>query len=75
VSDDARFANEQQFIKDLGGYVIGINRPGPKSLDNHASENIDLTNCDFVIQNNKTLKDLEEEIETTYALLKDIKYI
>lgn len=35
---DVRFPNEAQMIKDLGGHVIRINRPGVQMM-NHASEN------------------------------------
>ena len=35
---DVRFPNEAQMIKDQGGYVIRINRPGVQMM-NHASEN------------------------------------
>jgi dephospho-CoA kinase len=74
VCDDARFKNEQDLIKELGGYTIGIERPGLYNLDNHASEKIDLSNCDFVLQNKYTLKVLESDIETTYSLIKELAW-
>ena len=40
VVTDVRFANEAEWIHELGGYVIKIARPGVKQLD-HSSEVID----------------------------------
>lgn len=37
VIDDCRFLNESQAIRDAGGMVVGIQRPG-LSVDNHPSE-------------------------------------
>jgi len=38
VLDDCRFLNEAQAIKDVGGYVLRIVRPGFGGDDNHQSE-------------------------------------
>jgi hypothetical protein len=74
VCDDVRFANEQQLIKDLGGYLIGINRPSLIKSDIHASEQIDLSNCDFVLQNIHTLAILKKDVETTFELIKELEW-
>jgi hypothetical protein len=74
ISDDARFANEQHLIKDLGGAVIGINRPGLVTTDSHVSEKIDLSNCDYVLQNDSTLDILEKNVEKTFELIKELQW-
>lgn len=72
ICDDARFDNELALIKSLGGYVIGLNRPGMFSQDSHASEKIDLSNCDFVVQNKYNIQDLRSEIDTIFGLVKEL---
>lgn len=56
VVPDVRFANEAQAIRDMGGFVIEIQRDG-LGVDGHASENDDIK-PDLVIENNGTLEDL-----------------
>jgi hypothetical protein len=72
ICDDARFSNEQALVKELGGYTIGIERPGIASSDTHASEQIDLSNCDFILKNLYTIKELQYDVETTYMLIKEL---
>jgi hypothetical protein len=38
VVGDARFPNEAQAVKDLGGALIEVKRPGLSNTDTHASE-------------------------------------
>ncbi len=64
VSDDVRFDNEAQAIKDMGGYVIKIVRndntkhaEGGTGIANHASEaGIDKKLVDFVVHNDDTVE-------------------
>lgn len=52
VISDVRFINEAQAIKDRGGYVIRIDRPGVKPVNNHSSETgLDNWDFDFKVAN------------------------
>lgn len=61
IVPDVRFGNEQQMIKDKGGYLIDIVRPDPdvgEKMDmTHASETSinKLITPDYVIENNSNL--------------------
>lgn len=59
VVSDVRYANEAEFIRQRGGWIWEINRPGAES-DGHASE-IPLPRnlVDVTILNDGTLEDLE----------------
>jgi hypothetical protein len=63
IITDLRFPNELKTIKDNGGMVIRIER-NIIDNDNHASEvSLDeYTDWDYVIKNNGTLQDYENEI-------------
>lgn len=74
ICDDARFENERALIKSLGGFVIGLNRPGMFNQDTHSSENVDLSNCDFVVQNKYNIQDLRSEIDTIFGLIKELSW-
>lgn len=59
VISDVRFQNEADFIKELGGYLIKIDRPGIASNDTHPSE-VELRSIksyDIVLINNKTIEE------------------
>ena len=58
VIPDVRFQNEVDFIHELGGIVIKINR-FDSSLDTHASENelLNIENFDYQINNNTTIEE------------------
>jgi hypothetical protein len=60
---DCRFPNEAQIIRDAGGVVIKVIRPGLAVTDTHASEtSIDDIEPDHLIVNDGTLKDLERKV-------------
>jgi hypothetical protein len=59
VITDARFANEQSAIREVGGTIIRIDRPGTDEGDGHASENVEHGLTDMVVPNHGTLRDLE----------------
>jgi hypothetical protein len=65
VVDDVRFENEAQAIRDMGGIIVRVNRPGAVA-DGHASEQIDF-DCDFAIENSAGLGALADAIERIYA--------
>jgi len=61
VCDDVRFPNEVRMIKELGGMVIKIERPGT-AVGTHISEMHDLEN-DAVIQNDSSMGDLQLRVD------------
>jgi len=64
VISDVRFSDECDFIHNLGGEVIRVNRPGITAVNSHISDQrLPDDRIDFEVQNNKTIDDLELEIE------------
>jgi len=59
VITDARFENEQRAVKNAGGYVVEVTRPGMDVGDGHASENVSHGLTDIVVPNEGTLADLQ----------------
>ena len=56
---DARFPNEIQAVRDSGGIILWVHRPGVESDDSHASENsVTQDDCDFIIYNHGTPADM-----------------
>ena len=73
IITDCRFPNEAQVIKDKGGIVIRIDRPGVEPINNHPSEvGLDHWNFDYKIVNNSDLFELKENIK---LILKHIKVL
>jgi hypothetical protein len=66
IITDCRFRNEAEVIKERGGMVIRINRPGILPVNNHPSE-VALDDWDFdsVISNDGTINDLFEKVKNT----------
>jgi hypothetical protein len=62
VVDDARYPNELEAVRSLGGRVIMLQRRGAGSTVNpgHASERPDLLVPDYVLNNNGSLDELRE---------------
>jgi hypothetical protein len=70
IITDTRFPNEAQAIKDVGGIVIRVDRPGVKPINNHPSEvGLDNWDFDYKIANVSDLKALAGTVET--ILLKE----
>lgn len=70
IITDTRFPNEAQAIKDAGGLVIRVDRPGVKPINNHSSEiGLDDWKFDYKIANVSDLKALTGTVET--ILLKE----
>ncbi len=69
--DDVRFMNELQVIKEHGGLIIKIDRPGFDGANNHASETSldDYTDWDGKILNDGTLQEFERKVESLVASL------
>lgn len=64
VCDDLRFPNELQRWRDIGGVVIGINRPGVQvSAARAAAEGLlSFADCDFVLTNSGTQEEFERDV-------------
>jgi hypothetical protein len=70
IITDTRFPNEAQAIKDAGGLVIRVDRPGVKPINNHPSEiGLDNWDFDYKIANVSDLKALTGTVKT--ILLKE----
>jgi len=65
VFSDCRFPDEARFIKDLGGMVVRIDRPGFMGGDGHSSETSmdDYRDWDHVITNDGTIDDLWGQVD------------
>ena len=63
VTTDVRFPNEAQAIKDCGGLVVRIHRPG-QVAGSHISEHaLDAWPFDAAIDNDGSLEDLWDEVD------------
>lgn len=66
VVDDVRFPNEVEAIRQLGGLIIRIDRPGSGlegAAGRHASETEDLGEPDMFIKNTGTIDQLHELVD------------
>lgn len=60
---DVRFDNEAEMVRDMGGKVVRIARPGVKPVNAHVSENgIQNRLVDFTIQNDSNLDALRDKL-------------
>ena len=75
IIPDVRFINEVRAIRDQGGILIKINRPGtPQGTDLAEVELDEFMSWDLVVNNNRSLKSLNYVAETLSGkLLDDIK--
>ena len=77
IVPDCRFLNEAQYVKDNGGVVISIKRPGFENNDPHPSEReIDMIVPDYEILNNAGVDELRATVNnfiTNAGLLDKIK--
>jgi hypothetical protein len=72
VADDIRFANEAKAIRDRGGIVVRIERPGAGSSSggDHASERLDFV-PDRIIRNRGDLAGFRAEIDELAQSLRE----
>lgn len=64
IITDLRFPNEAQAIKDLGGLLVRIDRPGQVAGTDPAEVSLDSwTDWDKIINNSGTLNDLNQMVE------------
>lgn len=66
---DVRFPNEAKAIKDRGGILIKVVRPGADTGDHVSEVLVDTIEADYTIINDSTLKVLEEK---THQLIKEL---
>lgn len=62
IIDDVRFEDEAAFIKEKGGIVVMIKRPGGPTLPWHASENPPEHMSNILITNNQSKEDFEAAV-------------
>lgn len=72
VVTDVRFLNEVEYLKKNGASIIRVNRPGIQLLDHVSETELDnYTSFSFVVENNGTINELENDIDLLYGKLKD----
>jgi hypothetical protein len=72
IFTDCRFPNEAQAIKDRGGYIIRIDRPGVKPVNDHPSETaLDDWDFDYKIYNASDLLALSQTMAIVLELIKE----
>lgn len=70
VVTDVRFPNEVAAVRELGGVIVRVNRPGLDSTDTHVSETaLDDLEPDFFATNDSTLEELAEQARTLLDLV------
>lgn len=63
VISDVRFPNEAEAIKELGGFVVRVVRPGVYPANGHESETaLDFWDFDDRVLNNSTIEVLHERV-------------
>jgi hypothetical protein len=63
VMSDTRFKNEAEAIRNSGGFVVRVERPGVEAANSHVSEHdLDGYEFDVTIQNTGTLEDLYTDV-------------
>ena len=63
VITDCRFPNEATAIKNQGGVIIRINRPGINAVNAHPSEtSLDHWHFDYIIDNNEGIIELKHQV-------------
>ena len=75
VVDDVRFPNEVDAVKDMGGLVIRIERPGITKINNHPSEtSLDDMTWEHKIINDGNIADLYNKVHKILILNSDVDY-
>lgn len=73
IITDTRFPNEAKAIKDKGGVIIRVNRPGVEPINDHPSEvGLDNWDFDYKLVNHSDIFDLKETVK---GILKHAKLL
>lgn len=71
IISDVRFLHESRAIREAGGKIIRVTRPGCIAKSTHASETeMDEIAVDATIVNDKTLDALRENVHNVYDILR-----
>ena len=71
VITDVRFVNEANAIRESGGFIWRINRPGVLAVNGHISEHqMNAYDFDAIIANDGSLADLEAKIKTELQIFR-----
>ena len=65
VIDDVRFRDEAELIKEMGGYVYLVRRPGGPQPPWHASEQPPIDMADDAFVNNGTLQEYHKLVRSS----------
>lgn len=69
---DLRDSAEARYVKDAGGYVVRVNRPGVPIFDDSADCGLDkYADWDGYIENDGSLRDLNNKIKTLSDLIEE----
>lgn len=72
IITDVRFPNEAQAIKERGGVVVRINRPGFGPVNGHQSETaMDGWDFDYILDNDGDMYRLKQKVENFLLWLKN----
>lgn len=75
VCDDVRFFNEARAIKEMGGVLIRVVRPGFAEYTGHASEaEGPRIECHLTIENDGTIDQLDASVDATVGWLRDYDF-
>jgi hypothetical protein len=71
VISDVRFPNEYEAIKEVGGFVVRVERPGTQPVNAHPSETaLDDHEFDMLFSNDRGLDDLGEAVTAWLSVLR-----
>ena len=62
VYTDVRFPNEVEYIHQMGGCVVRIDRTGVEAVNSHVSDDIGGLFADFIIVNDGTVEELHAQL-------------
>ncbi|MFK8399128.1 deoxynucleotide monophosphate kinase [Pseudomonas sp. BGr12] len=72
VIKDIRYENEAAFWRNHNGVIWHITRTHAKKVNSHSSENgIEIREKDLLIENNGTIKELEEKVKKAWSTIRD----
>lgn len=67
VITDVRFENETKMIRDLGGMIIQINRPGLVKSDHPSDAGVKILAHEVVVDNSGTLEQLHQVVDALFS--------